>query len=623
MTIGRGVVLGLLLAAAQEPKRLYQPEDVARPPWLEERRQAQLRTAAGIDVFHDFRFHDRVDESGITFRNRVTDDSTRHYKAIHYDHGNGVSVADVDSDGKLDLFFASMIGPNELFRNLGGGRFENATERAGIALASQISIAGSFGDIDNDGDPDLYVTTVRHGNHLFENDGSGRFRDITESSGAGYNGHSSMAIFFDYDRDGLLDLYLGNVGVYTTDVVGADGYYVGVLDAFAGHLKPERIERSILFRNLGGNRFQDVTREAGLEDDAWTGEASPMDLNEDGYPDLYVLNMQGNDEYYENVEGKRFARKSREVFPRTPWGSMGIASFDFDNDGDADIMITDMHSDMSQEIGPDLEKRKSTVHWDEDFLRSGGQSILGNAFFRNDGAMKLTDASDALGVETYWPWGLSVSDVNADGFEDILVTAGMNYPFRYGINSLLLNGRGARFYDSEFVLGIEPRERGITGPAYVIDAEGKDRDLALVEAYDLTGEVEVWGSRASRGSVLFDLDDDSDLDIVTNEFNDRPMVLLSDLSERKRVSYLKVRLVGSSSNRSGLGAKVAVRANGATYTRFHDGKSGYLGQSLAPLYFGLAEAESVDGIEVRWPSGKTQSLEGPIEIGRTLEIREP
>ena len=122
MTIGRGVVLGLLLAAAQEPKRLYQPEDVARPPWLEERRQAQLRTAAGIDVFHDFRFHDRVDESGITFRNRVTDDSTRHYKAIHYDHGNGVSIADVDSDGKLDLSRPSAASPSSAFRGRQGRR---------------------------------------------------------------------------------------------------------------------------------------------------------------------------------------------------------------------------------------------------------------------------------------------------------------------------------------------------------------------------------------------------------------------------------------------------------------------------------------------------------------------
>jgi hypothetical protein len=344
MEIHVGIYLALVVASYQaiERKRLYQPEDVNRAPWLEERKQAQTSTLASLDVFHDFRFEDRVEASGITFVNQVTDDSTRHFKAVHYDHGNGIAVADVDGDGRLDIYFTSQTGPNQLWKNLGGGRFENVTDRAGVALDDLISVSGSFGDIDNDGDADLYVTTVRHGNHLFENDGSGRFRDITESSGTAYVGHSSASVFFDYDRDGLLDLYVCNVGVYTTDEIGALRYYVGVLDAFAGHLKPDRTEHSILFRNLGDRRFQIVTEKVGLEDDAWTGDASPMDLNEDGFPDLYILNMQGDDEYYENVGGKSFERKSREVFPRTPWGTMGVAAFDYDNDGDMDVMLTDI-----------------------------------------------------------------------------------------------------------------------------------------------------------------------------------------------------------------------------------------------------------------------------------------
>jgi hypothetical protein len=144
-----------------------------------------------------------------------------------------------------------------------------------------------------------------------------------------------------------------------------------------------------------------------------------------------------------------------------------------------------------------------------------------------------------------------------------------------------------------------------------------------VEAYDLEGEVEVWGALGSRASVIFDIDDDWDLDIVTNEFNDRPMVLVSDLSVRRPVRALTISLRGSRSNRFGVGAKVVVRAAGATYTKVNDGKSGYLSQSLHPLYFGLGEATRVDRIDVFWPSGKSQSLEGPIEINRTLEIREP
>ena len=617
------VVVASALAQTAERPRLYQPENVNEPLWLQSRRSAQLASADALGAFHDFGFQDLVKESGITFRNEVTEDSKRHYKAVHYDHGNGVAVADVDKDGRLDLYFTNQTGPNGLYRNLGGGRFEDVTARAGVGLPDRISVTASFADIDNDGDPDLYVTTVRHGNVLFENDGSGRFTDISESSGTGYVGHSSASVFFDFDRDGLLDLFLCNVGVYTTDEVGPDGYYVGVLDAFAGHQMPERTEHSILFKNEGENRFRDVTEAMGLQDETWNGDASPLDLNEDGWPDLFVLNMQGHDEYYENAEGRRFERKSREIFPKTPWGSMSIGAFDFDNDGDVDILLTDMHSDMSAEIGPAREKLKSRMQWQEDFLRSGGNSIFGNAFYRNDGNGEFAEISDTVGAENYWPWGLSVGDLNADGYEDVFIASGMNYLFRYGVNTLLLNDGGKRFHDSEFILGVEPRRDGrITGLAFVLDASGEDKDRALVEAYDLEGQVEVWGALGSRASVIFDLDDDGDLDIVTNEFNDGPMVLVSDLNEKTAVRFLKVQLIGSPSNRSGVGAKIVVTAGDARYRKVNDGKSGYLSQSLYPLYFGLAGAERVDRIEVIWPSGKTQTLDGPIETNQLLVIVE-
>ena len=186
------------------------------PPWLEIRRREQLTTVDQFQVFCDFQFSDQVRQSGIQFRHRCVDDGGRSYVTAHYDHGNGIAVADVDGDGRQDILFVSQVGGNELWRNLGGGKFENITDRAGVALAERIKVTASFADIDNDGDADLYVTTVRDGNVLLENDGHGNFRDITEGSGLGYVGHSSGAVFFDYDRDGLLDLFLVNVGIYTT-----------------------------------------------------------------------------------------------------------------------------------------------------------------------------------------------------------------------------------------------------------------------------------------------------------------------------------------------------------------------------------------------------------------------
>ena len=274
------------------------PPTLQDTSWLKTVGDAQIKGLAGAPVFHDFQFTDRIADSGITFRHRIVDDAGKTYKAAHYDHGNGIAIADVDGDGRSDIYFVSQVGGNQLWRNLGGGKFEDITSAAGVGVPDKVGVSASFADIDNDGDPDFYVTTVRGGNVLFENDGHGRFKDISAASGLNYVGHSSAAVFFDYDRDGKLDLFLVNVGRYTTDTVAGDGYkyYVAFEDAFSGHLKPERAERSTLYRNEGGNHFVDVSQRTGLQDLSWSGDASVVDVNDDGWPDLYVLNMLGDDQ---------------------------------------------------------------------------------------------------------------------------------------------------------------------------------------------------------------------------------------------------------------------------------------------------------------------------------------
>jgi hypothetical protein len=597
------------------------PPDLKDTGWLQGLRDAQIKAAAGAGAFHAFQFTDRLAESGITFKHRIVDDAGKTYKAAHYDHGNGLAVADVDGDGLTDIYFVTQVGGNQLWRNLGGGKFENITASAGVAVADRVGVSASFADIDNDGDADLYVTTVRGGNKMFENDGHGRFRDITAAAGLNYIGHSSSAVFFDYNRDGRLDLFLVNVGRYTTNTIAGDGYkyYVAFEDAFSGHLKPARAERSILYRNEGGNRFVDVSQATGLVDLSWSGDATAVDVNDDGWLDLYVLNMLGDDQYYENVGGKRFVKKSRQVFPRTSWGAMGVKVFDVNNDGRLDIFITDMHSDMSETVGPDRERVKSTMKWPVSFRGTGRTSIWGNSLFLKEAASTFREASDALNAENYCPWGPSIGDLNADGFDDVFIASGMNYPERYMVNSVKLNDHG-RFIDAEFVLGIEPRAGGVITPWFELDASGKDR--AHPDAAGATGRVAVWGARGTRSAAVVDLDNDGDLDIVTNEFNAAPMVLLSNLSERTRVHYLTVKLAGTTSNRSGLGAIVKVTAGNATYTKVMDGNSGYLSHSLYPLYFGLGAAETVDRVEVAWPSGKKQIVQGPVATNAPLEIPE-
>ena len=196
----------------------------------------------------------------------------------------------------------------------------------------------------------------------------------------------------------------------------------------------------------------------------------------------------------------------------------------------------------------------------------------------------------------------------------------MNYPFRYGVNTVLINNRGAGFLDSEYLLGVEPRKGGVTSkPWFYLDCGGADAGHKHCEGQE--GEVEVRAAVGSRSSAVFDIDGDGDLDIVTNEFNDRPMVLVSDLSERREVRYLRVSLRGRSSNRDGLGARVEVTAGGSRYTKVNDGQSGYLSQSSLPLYFGLGGADRVDLVEVTWPGGRKQSLAG-VAGNRTIVIEE-
>lgn len=612
------------------------PADVFDPAWLEPRRAAQLSTRDEIEVYHDFGFEDRVEESGIRFVSRAVADAARDFKSNHYDHANGLAAADVDGDGLGDLYFLSQVGGNQLWRNLGGGRFEDVTAASGVSLAGRVSVSASFADTDNDGDPDLFVTTTRHGNAFFENVGAGKFRDATADSGLGYVGHSSAGDFFDYDGDGLLDLLLTNVGVFTSDEIGYSGnparresaYYVGLTDAFGGHLYPKRSEPCVLYRNEGGNRFRGVTEEAGLSGTGWAGDATPIDTNGDGRLDLYILDMQGNDDLYVNRGGRRFERADEEAFSQSVWGGMGVKSFDYDNDGMMDLFVTNMHADMWQlkkEInGPDEKKKPPADVMPESYLRSRkpGTNVLGNALYKNLGSGRFEEVSDATGAETYWPWGPSVGDLNADGYQDVFVTSCMNYPYRYHVNTVLLNEQGRAFREAEFILGVEPRRDGRTAaPWFELDCSGRDVDHPLCQGR--TGRVVVWGAVGSRSSVVFDLDGDGDLDIVTNDFNTEPMVLISDLAARKEgLRYLSVRMRGVRSNRDGLGAKVRVTAGGRTLTQIHDGQSGYLSQSSLPLYFGLGETQVVDEIAIEWLGGGRQLLRGPIETNRTLEVVE-
>jgi hypothetical protein len=287
---------------------------------------------------------------------------------------------------------------------------------------------------------------------------------------------------------------------------------------------------------------------------------------------------------------------------------------------------------MAVEVGPEDETAKSVVHDVEKHYSDAENNLLGNAFWLRQPDGGYREMSDAMGLENYWPWGVTVEDLNADGWLDVFIASSMNYPFRYGINSMLLNDRGRAFRPSEFLLGIEPRADGrFHRPWFVVDCSGLDQGHPLCAGR--TGSHTVEGAMGTRSSVMLDLEPDGDLDLVTTEFNAEPQVLVSDLAERRSVNALEVTLEGAAraagpagaagSNRDGIGARVRVVASGLTQTRYHDGKSGYLSQSLLPLYFGLGDAPRADRVEVLWPSGRASTIEGGALARRRLHVEEP
>ncbi|MBI5613351.1 CRTAC1 family protein [Candidatus Gottesmanbacteria bacterium] len=590
-----------------------------------EKRGAQERDIArSSGIFTSFHFKNEIESSGITFRQIPVDDGAKHYKFIDYDHGNGLAAADIDGDGLLDFYFVSQLGGNKLYKNLGNGTFEDITKKAGVSMEHTINVSASFADFNNDGFSDLYVTNVRGGNTLFKNLGNGTFEDITKKAGVSYTGHSSASLFFDYNNDGYLDLLVLNVAGFTTDEIGNGGYYVGL----PKWDMPRKNERVKLFKNLGNETFADVSESVGLSADlGWTNDAIFLDNAKTGYPNLFILDMIGKSHFFQNIEGKRFIDKTDEIFPTLPHGAMGVNIVSLNNSGRQDLYLTNMHDDMIIKSGLTdedikIEKQKTDVAGPNlKIAQRMPGTVRGNAFLKQKEDGSYEEISDTINAETYWPWGVSVGDINADGYDDLFVTAGMGYPFRYGINSLLLNDKGKSFLDSEFLVGIEPRKNmEYDIPWFVVHCSVEDS--LNKECKDKKDNHTVRGALSSRSSVIADIDNDGDLDIVTNEWGSPPQILLSSLSNKKDIHFLKIKLIGTRSNRDGLGATVNVKAGGMLHSTYYMGKSGYLSQSQIPLYIGLGDATSIDSIEVFWPSKTMQQIKDTAQVNSTLVIAE-
>jgi enediyne biosynthesis protein E4 len=562
-------------------------------------------------------FRESARASGIDFAMRfLPNEQGQTYKVNLYDHGCGLAVGDVNGDGHDDVYFLNQMGRNALYQNRGDGTFVEVTEKAGVGLGDRICVGATLDDYDNDGDQDLYVTSTRGGNVLFQNQGDGTFRDVTASAGLTHVGHSQTPVFFDADRDGKLDLFVTNTAEWTTgEFVSAGSYYVGQSGLAEMARSPK--ESNLLYRNNGDGTFTNMTSEAGLRGKGWGGDVVAFDYDEDGWMDLLVTNMFGQSQLYRNQGKGRFADVTRKTLGRTSWGAIGAKALDYNGDGRLDLFITDMHSDMwmSHTFSPSSieEYRKYPyVTGAMNHPTYGGpekivaeqlgiryeEVLFGNTLFRNEGKGKFTEVSDEAGMETFWPWGIASGDFDNDQDVDVFIPTGMGYPYFYWRNYLMMNDGTGKFADRSREHGIEPPPGGTHQPERIA---GKP------------------AARSSRCAVVSDFDGDGRLDLMTNNFNDRPYYLRNGLDTG---NYLRLALTGTRSNRDGIGAVLRLYAGKQQMVRQVDAAGGYLSRGSKVVHFGLGQATRVDRVEVQWPGGARQTLKRP-GINTLHRITEP
>ena len=552
---------------------------------------------AASDAAHPgFALRDETSAAGIHFvHHRPTFDRKiaaiePHVAAL----GASVSVADFDGDGKPDLYFTnSQFGAaNALYHNRGDGTFEEVGASAGLADLNRagegVSMGAVWGDIDNDGREDVLV--YRYGYLvLYKNVDGRRFVDITAQAGLRRWMNSNGAIWLDYDRDGLLDLYV-------------TAYFRSDIDLW--HLSTTKIMhnsfefatnggKNLLFHNLGGGKFEDVTDKMGVGSTRWTLAAASADFNGDGWPDIYIANDYGPEELYLNQGGRRFVLTTAGLESESKSG-MSATLGDAFNRGRLDAFVTNISA--------------RGYLFQNNNLRLNQMNESGR--FRNVAEGAVADAG--------WAWGAQFGDFNNDGANELFVANGFisaDSSRSYWYSMSKIAGANARFF-----------EDASTWPAFGNSSlSGYERSRVYLNRgvagwIDVAASVGVNDLYDGRGVAVADLWNHGGQDVVVANQN-QPAVLYRDYPDSSN-HWIGLSLVGTRSNRSAIGAEVVLETGGLTQRRIVDGGSGFASQNDRRIHFGLGAREWVDRIVIHWPSGTEQVLSRPT-IDRITTVVEP
>lgn len=577
--------------------------------------------ASEVPAGLELRLREVSREVGVDFEHEAPrlDDRLSHIAPYVAMLGASVSVADANRDGWPDLYFtSSRVGaPNALYLNRGDGTFVEAAGAAGLADLNRegegVSMGSVWADYDNDGDDDVLV--YRWGTPvLLENRGvppgdtAGRgpdgvdvprFVDVTEEAGLETWMNANCAVWFDYDRDGLLDLYLC-------------GYYRAEVDFFdlrTTRIMPESWEyadnggRNRLFRNLGDGGFREVTEETGTEDThwsqgvgstRWTLAVGAADFDGDGWQDLYLANDYGPEELLLNDGGEGFGLA--RVGLGESGSGMSVALGDVRNRGRLDVYVTNISERGYLFQGNNLRLNELRGH---------------SPRFRNAADGPLADAG--------WAWGARFGDLDLDGRVDLFVANGM----------ISADPDQSYWYDMAKITGAHRMvfEDAANWPSIgERSLSGYQRSRVYLNRGE-EGMAEVgWAvgvrdRRDGRGVALADLDDDGDQDVVVANQRGPALVYRNEAPGWRH--WIGFRLVGTASNRSAVGAGVTLHfAGGGRQRQVVTAGAGFASQSDRRLFFGLGPASRVERVEVEWPSGRTQEIEGPA-VDRVHRVEEP